>query len=237
MSAPLAARSEQTRSARVGPANPSESSAGDRELLASLRAREAGAVTALHARTRSVIAGTVNRLLGRTDPEAEDLAQLAFIELLDSLENCGELQLLNAWVRVISSRAVYRHIKRRRFERSMSGAISTQTMTGTIRGTPHDFLFRDALRRVRRHLSRLDASRTFTFLLHDVYGYDMREVARMTGVSVAAARTRLTRGRREVRKRIFSDPELANLASELRVGQHASKRPCTTRGSRPLELE
>ena len=103
--------------------------------------------------------------------------------------------------------------------------------------TPHDFLFREALRRVRRHLSRLDASRTFTFLLHDVYGYDMREVAHMTGVSVAAARTRLARGRREVRKRIFSDPELANFARELRVGQRASRHPSTTEGSRPCELE
>lgn len=209
MPAPIAAPSVQPRPAPPEVELPDDL-VRDRELLAALRAKEAGAVTALHARTRSIIAQTVRRLLGGNDPDSEDMAQLAFIELLKSLEDMREVKVLNAWVRVISSRVVFRHIKRRQVERSLSRALTPQIETGMAWTTPRDFLLRDTLRRVHRHLGRLDANRTRAFLLHDVYGYDMREIARMTGVSLAAARTRLTRGRKEARKRIFSDPELAS---------------------------
>ena len=223
MSPLSAAHAEEPPSAQHGSQAPNErATTSDRELLVSLRAREAGAATALHTRARSIIAQTVNRLLGKRDAEVEDVAQLAFIELLRTIDNLGEFGALDAWVRIVSARVVYRHIKRRQHERRLSRALPLAAVTTANAATPRDFVLHDALHRVRRHLSRLDANRTFTFLLHDVYGYDMLEVARMTGVSVAAARTRLSRGRREVRKRIDSDPELANLASELRCGQRAS---------------
>lgn len=222
MSPLLAVRSRQARCARFGLGGLDEPKKDDRDLLASIEAREPGAAAALHRRAQRVIAQTVNRLLGKGDPEAEDLAQLAFIELLRTIANFGESGTLDAWVRVVSSRVVYKHIKRRQLERRL-GVVPIETSRATAR----DFMMRDALKRVRRHLSRLDANRTFTFLLHDVYGYDMREVAHMTGVSVAAARTRLARGRREVRKRIFSDPDLASLAGDLRHGQRCSRYPST----------
>ena len=40
------------------------------------------------------------------------------------------------------------------------------------------------MRRVAEHLNKLDANRAWTFLLHDAMGYDLREVARITGVSL-----------------------------------------------------
>ena len=47
--------------------------------------------------------------------------------------------------------------------------------------------------------------------LHDVYGYDLREIAEITGASMTSTQTRLVRGRLEVHDRIAADPELANL--------------------------
>jgi RNA polymerase sigma-70 factor (ECF subfamily) len=224
MPAPFAARAARPRSVRFELKDPSHTTAEDRELLASLRARDTGAVTALYRRTRSVIEETVNRLLGRRDGDAEDIAQLAFIELLKSLDKREGVKILNAWVRVVSSRVVFRHIKRRQSERNLLRVAPLESVSGEGWATPRDFLLRDAVRRVRRHLRRLDANRTSAFLLHDVYGFEMREIALMTGVSLAAARTRLTRGRNEARKRIFSDPELASLAGVLRFGNHAARR-------------
>ena len=134
---------------------------------------------------------TVNRLLGKDDHEAEDVAHLAFIALVKTIDTFRGAAPLDSWVRVVSSRVVYRHIRRRRLERRFVSFVPPDALIGTSEVTRRDLVFRDALRRVHRHLALVDANRSRTLLLHDFDGYDMREVARITGVSLGAAKTRL----------------------------------------------
>jgi len=74
---------------------------------------------------------------------------------------------------------------------------------------------RDLVEHVRRKLDAIEPTKTFAFLLHDVLGFDLREIAEVTGVSVAAAQKRLVRGRRDVHAELARDPELAELVGEL----------------------
>lgn len=188
----------------------------DTQLLTALRAGDPSAATALHDRTRRVVERTIRRLLGSRDLDSEDLCQLAFIELVNTIERFRGECPLDAWVSVVTARIVYKHLRRRKLERRVFSRNAIASVPDLVPAPRHGSVLRDLIRRVSDHLTTVDESRALTFLLHDAYGYDLKEIAQITGVSVAAAQSRLVRGRREVHERIASDPGLANALDDLR---------------------
>ena len=48
----------------------------------------------------------------------------------------------------------------------------------------------------------MNQERATAVLLYDVFGHELAEIAVLTGVSVAAAQSRLVRGRKELRDRM-----------------------------------
>ena len=112
------------------------------------------------------------------------------------------------WVGLLTARVVYKNLRRRQLDRRIvaetppSAAVSSDQPARRV-------LHRSTIERIRMHLAHLDRARAWAFLLHDVYGYDLREMAQIMGTSVAAAQSRLVRGRRDIHERIAADPELA----------------------------
>jgi RNA polymerase sigma-70 factor (ECF subfamily) len=193
-----------------------EPSLDDSELLAALRTGDTSAATALHDRVRPQIDRTIRRLLGRGDVDHEDVAQLALIELVSTIDRYRGDCSLDSWTSTITAHIVYKHIRRRRTERRIFGGVELDQLAP--RSTSHagrEAMLRNVVQRVLGHLEAIDEHKAWAFVLHDVCGYDLREIARITGASVSAAQTRLVRGRREVHERIAADPELANLLEEM----------------------
>jgi RNA polymerase sigma-70 factor, ECF subfamily len=188
----------------------------DCELLAAMRAADANAATAFHDRVRPQVDRTVARLLGHRDADHEDLVQLAIIELVYTIDSYRGDCSLDAWTSTLTARVVYKQIRQRRLERRVFGAVDPEDILA--RSPPsidREAIARNTMLRVRRHLETLEANKAWTFLLHDVCGYDLQEIAHITSVSVSAAQTRLVRGRRELHERIAADPELANRIEQL----------------------
>jgi RNA polymerase sigma-70 factor (ECF subfamily) len=185
----------------------------DAELLASIRAREPRAAAALHDRARPQVDYTIRRLLGHNDVDHEDIAQLALIELVSTIGRYRGECSLDSWTSTLTARVVYKALRRRKTERRIFGALDAELLATTRsgRGTLRDAILRNVMRRVLAHLDAIDENKAWTFVLHDVCGYDLREIAEITAVSMSAAQTRLVRGRKEVHERIAADPELANL--------------------------
>lgn len=184
----------------------------DSELLAALRRGDPSAATALHDRVRPQVDRTIRRLLGAGDVDRADVAQLAMIELVTTIGRYRADCSLDTWTSTITARVVYKHIRRRKLERRVFGGLDADDI-GDCAGPARparDAAMRSSARRVLAHLDAIDEAKAWTFVLHDVYGYDLREVAEITGVSVAAAQTRLVRGRREIHERIAGDGELAH---------------------------
>jgi RNA polymerase sigma-70 factor (ECF subfamily) len=183
----------------------------DSELLAALRRADPNAATALHDRVRPQVDRTITRLLGRRDADHEDLAQLSMIELVTTIERYRGECSLDAWTSTLTARVVYKEIRKRQVERRFLGTADPEDYVARPpTPTERAAVAKSVMLRVRQHLAAIDQEKGWTFLLHDVCGYDLREIADITNVSVAAAQTRLVRGRREVHERIAADPEIAD---------------------------
>jgi RNA polymerase sigma-70 factor (ECF subfamily) len=182
-----------------------------------LRSGDPTAATALHDRVRSQVDRTIHRLLGGRDSDHEDIAQLAMIELVSTIDRYRGDCSLDSWTGTITAHVVYKHIRRRKTERRIFGALDADLLAQTRSSSRlgREAIVRNLVHRVRGHLDKMDESKAWTFVLHDVCGHDLREIAHITGVSVAAAQTRLVRGRREMHERIADDPELANYLDSL----------------------
>jgi DNA-directed RNA polymerase specialized sigma24 family protein len=81
-----------------------------------------------------------------------------------------------------------------------------------------NFRHRRAIRQIQGLLDQMDPKKAWTFVLHDVFGFNLTEVSRITGVSKSAAQSRLVRGRRMLHQRIAQDPELRTLLNGFDEG-------------------
>jgi RNA polymerase sigma-70 factor (ECF subfamily) len=181
----------------------------DSELLACVREGDSSAAFELHDRLRPRVEQTIWRLLGRGDHDAEDLLQQAMIEIITSCDRFRGESSLDAWAAGIAANVVYAHIRRRMLERRVFPAPPAGWDEPVTDSGSRIAAARDMLRRIRKHLDEIDEVKAWTFLLHDVCGFDLREIAGITETSVAAAQSRLVRGRREIHERIAADPELS----------------------------
>ena len=186
----------------------------DDEILGGLRRGDLDVAEDFYWRVKPVVDRTVRRLLGRLDRDGEDLVQIALIQLIESVAGYRGECALDAWVSTVSAHVVYKHIRRRRLERTIFAAaldedeeIAVSPRSSGVDATSA----REALRQVADHLCSMHEDRSWAFLLHDVCGYSLDEVAHICRISVVAAQSRLVRGRREIHDRIAGDPRLAKI--------------------------
>lgn len=186
----------------------------DSTLLAGLKARDVSISRAFYARVRPIVDRTLSRLLGTRDSEYEDVAQRALFELVSTIDRFRGECPLDAWISIVTARVAYRTIRRRRTERRLFVDEEPQESSLATRSHSSAIAARQAIGRVRVELERMNADRAWTFLLHDVYGYDLKEVGQITGVSLSAAQSRLVRGRREIHERIKQDVALSRFLKQ-----------------------
>ncbi|HTA19302.1 MAG TPA: RNA polymerase sigma factor [Polyangia bacterium] len=184
---------------------------------------DAALIRAIHAGTPEVAATlcervwpqvdrTVRRLLGATDSDRDDLCQLSLIELVTTIDRFRGDCSLNVWAQTVTSHVVFKHIRRRKLERRIfTDLLADDAPTAFSLGGEQRSATRDLLALIAVHLDRMNQKRAWAFVLHDVMGYDLREIALMTNSSVAATQSRLVRGRKEVHESIASDPDLVDL--------------------------
>lgn len=190
--------------------------AGDAALVTAMKAGDEAAAAAFYDRLRPRVDATIRRVLGGRDVDHEDLVQISMLELVRSVDRFRGDSSLDAWAASVAAHVVFNHMRRRTLERRIfSSAELPAEGPPSSRSLERTLVARSVVARIRSLLDEIEQNKAWTFLLHDVCGFELREIASITGVSVAAAQQRLVRGRREIHDRLAADPELAKTLQEM----------------------
>jgi RNA polymerase sigma-70 factor, ECF subfamily len=187
----------------------------DAALLASFQAGEPGAGARLYDRLHGVVDATLVRVLGRREHDHADLVQTVFEQIVGTLSRrtFARRCSLAGWAAVLACHVGLNALRSRRRERAVIDRREPQgelAQSAPDRADPApldaQLRARDELATVRRHLAEMDPDRVTALLLHAM-GHELTEIAALTAASVAAAQSRLSRGRRELRARLDEEQQ------------------------------
>lgn len=190
----------------------------DQQLIDAIVRGDNSKARQLYERLRS----TVSRAIRRAAPaelEHEDLVQQAFAEIAHALRARPRVRHLDGWASAIAVRAVYQRVRRTRLEdrfcvdaEGLEEVLDASTTTTTTsRDASHRLLLKKVLELVR---ALPNQNRVQVFVLHDVHGYELSEIAEILGITVANAQSRLVRGRSDVHEALAARPELHDALKE-----------------------
>lgn len=175
----------------------------DEALLDAIIRGEDRVAAHLHARLARVIHWALRRFLGQRHPDHDDLVQVTFEQVVTSIQrgSYNRACALNTWAAAVASRVALNALRSRRRERVALDVVAGNAVLS--RDNPEGELdARAEIRRLRAVLSEITPNHAEAVLQHDILGHTLPDVAKSCGVSVAAAQSRLVRGRREVFKRM-----------------------------------
>ncbi|KYF84273.1 RNA polymerase subunit sigma [Sorangium cellulosum] len=178
----------------------------DEELLLAFQRGERGIGLRLYEHLLPVVDRTLYRILGCREQDHADLVQGAFEQIVSTLTKrrfAGECSLAG-WASVIACHVGLSALRARRRERRVidrTPAPEAGPEPPARSADPErEVSAQRDIEALRRHLAAMDGDRATALLLH-VMGYSLNEIADLTGVSAAAAQSRLSRGRRELQAR------------------------------------
>ena len=162
----------------------------------------------LYERLIGVVNRSLFRIFGRRESNHDDLVQATFEQIIVTLAKgrFGGPCNLSAWASSVTWHVALKSLRSQRRERRV---LSWGEDPGKEMSVPaphsdveQSIALRKDIAQIRAELVEMDPSKAETFLLHDVFGHDLAEIAVLTNVSVSAAQSRLVRGRKELYARL-----------------------------------
>ena len=193
------------------PSGAQDAARADEALIAAVVSGDSRAAEGLYARLVGVVDRALFRVFGRRESDHDDLVQATFEQIVITLTRrrfAGACSL-SSWACHIATHVALNALRARRRERRVLGLVEdTDTILAVAaRGpsTEDQAGTRRDMDRVRCHLAAMSPEKAETVLLHEVFGYELAEIAVLTGASVSAVQSRLVRGRKELQARLGND--------------------------------
>ena len=179
----------------------------DSQIVAGLIAGEEWAAEVLYDRLQPVVDRALRRILQSNNADHDDQVQVVFERVIRTLTErkfAGACSL-STWASAIASNVAVDALRARIRERALvwdDRARAAEHAASVSSGNLERQLeARAEIAELHAILGSMDAPQAETVLLHDVHGLELSEIALITRVSVAAAQSRLVRGRKELLRR------------------------------------
>lgn len=192
-------------SARAGSVAPAYT---DEELFEGIGQGDERIAAELYRRLLPAVEATLFRVLGRREAEHEDLVQSSFEQIILTLSERRYAQAcsLKTWASTITAHVALKTLRSRyRQRRLFNTAVEPSELTERASGNEdveRNVGLQRELEQLRSVLSEISPEQAEAVLLHDLMGHALAEIATITGVSIAAAQSRLVRGRKELQARL-----------------------------------
>lgn len=158
--------------------------------------------TEVLAHVLATVRAVVRRVLGRDDVEHEDVVQATLEQLLtfSSQKAARDHDFARQWASVVARNVAVDALRARlRERRVLSRADDTAATQRPSYLDPERIASaRETLARFSESLDRLRETNAEVLFMHDVLGHSLAEIADALEMSVAAAQSRLVRGRRQI---------------------------------------
>jgi RNA polymerase sigma-70 factor (ECF subfamily) len=191
--------------------------AGDAVLVAAAARGDREAIGAVWDRYAELVRRVLRGALGPSHA-GDALVQEVFLAFVRGAKNISDGSALRSYLAGIAVRLAALEIRRNKVRRwvmlSPTGELPEQPVA------PHDVPSREALRALDRVLSKLSVRRRMAFVLRDVEGLEMLDVAATLEISESTLRRELLRAREQVLAGASREPALAEF-----VGRTVRREP------------
>jgi len=198
------------RALQGGGAVESAERASDEDIVKGLIACEEWAAEELYDRLHPVVDRALRRVLQASAEDHDDLVQVVFERIVRTLTErrfAGACSL-STWAIAIAAHVGIDALRARVRERGVVWEDRSRAEEQASRISSGNFErqleARAEIAEIHGILARMDPAHAQTVILHDVHGHELSEIALIMGVSVAAAQSRLVRGRKELLRRARS---------------------------------
>jgi RNA polymerase sigma-70 factor (ECF subfamily) len=192
----------------TGIVRPHESSLSEAEAIREAKNGVADAFEYLYRAHCKRVYGLCLRMI-KNPAEAEDLTQQAFLQVFRKIGTFRGESGFSTWLYRVTANIVLMHLRRKKpteipvedfYRRSPNGESSQD------RG-PADTSMLGAIERlnIKRAIRKLPAGYKKLFLLHDVFGYEHNEIARLLGCSTGCSKSQLHKARKRLRRLLQGD--------------------------------
>lgn len=180
----------------------------DEQLIEAVQRGDGAAASQIYDLLIDVVDRTLYKVFGRRETDHDDLVQMAFEQIVITLSRRSFARAcsLRTWASTVTSHVGLnalrsRQRERRWVDRRVDAAIESERRP-LLQDAERSLEARSRLESIRQHLAAMSPAQAETVFLHDALGHELAEISVITGVSVAAAQSRLVRGRKELFKRL-----------------------------------